>query len=101
MPAAYPNGGPLFWSHETSGVLAPIVMAYLKRKPLTAEQLDILVEYCVHWINAPCWGGAESDVHGDLAEEFADLRDRIKRITTARDLQRWCLDALDVGIDPF
>lgn len=92
IPPIYPHGGPMYWRHETSGALAEAVNTYFNRRPLTSLQLDLLVQYCAHWINAPCW---------HRATPYADLRERIKDVTTATALGEWIDEAFVEGIDPF
>jgi hypothetical protein len=83
---------PHFWMHETSGVLAPVIEAYLQGRDLTPSQLAIMRLYLHQWIDAPVWS-ADGDIEA--------LRQSVDQIATRADLERWLDKALDLGIDPL
>jgi hypothetical protein len=86
---------PGYWRNETSGVLAPVVEAYLRQEPLDAGAVTIMRAYLRQWINAGCW-----DMRGPSIELRA-LRARVELIATREDIETWIWDALDIGIDPL
>ena len=83
---------PRFWMNETSGVLAPVIEAYLNGGILSAHQLAIMRAYLHQWIDAPVW-----KADGDLEA----LRLSVDGIATRADLDRWLDKAVDLGIDPL
>lgn len=92
IPPAYlgPQGLPLAWASEETGVLRAAIMAYydqvLGKGEMTVEQLLFLRAYLVHVINAPCW--LEKNPHADLkiALNIGDLRRRAAKMTTVKEV---------------
>lgn len=102
-----PLGGPLNWGDEQSGVLVKAVMAYLNHKetPMFRPHMKILVEYLRYYIHAPCW---DENPHHDseTRAQLADMRKRILAIQNGplgdeREIERWIMDCLEMGIDPL
>lgn len=96
VPQGYPNGAPLFWMNEVSGVLKDAIKAFLNRESACdAEQFRLVKEYVAHWINAP----------GFLWDpEWTPRRALIDTLDVAGDrdaVWRVVDKLLDVGIDPF
>jgi hypothetical protein len=83
---------PGYWMHETSGVLAPAVQAYLEGRDLSRDEVAAMRAYLRQWIAAP-W----LDLTGDLTS----LRLGIDVITTSAGLRDWLRRALELGIDPL
>jgi hypothetical protein len=46
---------PKHWKHETSGVLKPVVAAYLEGAKMTAKQIRLMRLYLKQWIDSPFW----------------------------------------------
>ncbi len=82
---------PGYWMHETSGVLRPVVTAYLEGKPLTAYQVSLMRNYLRQWIEHPEWMGENIDL---LRATVGSLRNR-------RDIENWLEVAERAGIDPL
>jgi hypothetical protein len=82
---------PGFWMHETSGVLRPVVEAYLKGEPLSGEQIATMRAYLRQWIEADVWDGPGIDV----------LRASVGTLTTRAAIRRWLDAAMDEAIDPL
>lgn len=80
---------PGYWRYETSGVLAPVVMKYIHRQELNAEEIGIMRAYLRQWMARGDWR-----VEGDLLQ-------RVDTIRTRADIDRWIHDALAFGIDPL
>ncbi len=102
MPAIYrpPTGGPLRWQDDVTGVLPAAVLAFLDfslgvNVAFTAEQLDLVRDYCQYYINAPCWNTT------DMEAAFVELRERIIGVQAVEELDKWLHDCLDIGIDPL
>ena len=117
MPQFYcpPLSTPLYWRDEQTGELPAAVSHYydhclghapdqtaadLGIAPLTAAELKLLCEYCVYFINAPCW---EINLLGDadMLADLASLRDRAKTLASLESLRQWNSDCADLGLDPF
>jgi hypothetical protein len=80
-----------YWMHETSGVLRPVVMAYLQGKDLTQRQVATMRAYLRQWIKDPMWQG----------EEIDGLRQQVETIADKTDISVWIHKALEAGIDPL
>lgn len=85
------DGVPGFWMNETSGVIAPVVQAYLNGARLGERPVAIMRAYLRQWVNAPGFIGAEVEA----------LRADIDSIQTHDGLKCWLDRALDAGIDPL
>jgi hypothetical protein len=82
---------PNHWMDESTGVLRPVVEAYLSGQRLSAEQLLVMRAYLHQWMEEP-WKTPMLDV----------LRTQIGDIATQEDLDRWVARALEADIDdPF
>lgn len=79
-----------YWMDEVSGVLAPVVEAYLKGEPLDVRQCGILRSYFRQWMAGP-WFGPGVD----------DLRARIDTLGSRAAITDWLDRALVEGIDPL
>lgn len=108
MPTRYVNGIPLYWGFEIGGELKAAVQAFydacLGKGQPTAEQLALLCEYCVYFINAPCWehqptalGGGENPFLADVL----NLRERAKTLASLESIRRFSEECVEIGIDPF
>jgi hypothetical protein len=80
-----------YWVHEESGVLRPVVVAYLKDQPLTDAQIAVMRSYLRQWITANVWVGPE----------IGELRRRIDGLTSRQAIKQWLDDALEQNIDPL
>jgi hypothetical protein len=88
---------PGYWQHETSGVLRPVVEAYLVSDRLTPDQIATMRAYLRQWIMSPVWDANPHGGHGALAA----LRERIDTLTTQNAIDRWIDDADALGFDPL
>ena len=80
---------PGYWMSETSGVLRPVVEAYLQRQPMEPEQIATMRAYLRQWIMAPEWCGVD------------DLRLDVDKLTDRAAIDDWLARADAVGIDPL
>jgi hypothetical protein len=83
---------PRFWMHETSGMLAPVVQAYLEGNAMTPPQVATMRAYLKQWIASPVWGDDPT---------IDKLRDQVQTLHTRAQVAAWLHDALDLGIDPL
>jgi hypothetical protein len=83
---------PKYWMNETSGVLAPIIHAYLKHQPMTYQQVKVMGAYLSQWIDSPVWYGNPT---------LERLQRDAHLIQTRADIARWLTYALEQGIDPL
>ena len=81
---------PFYWMHETSGVLAPAVRAWLDGGELAVEHVVALRAYLRQWI-AGDWRG----------DGVCDLLNRVDGLTDRTLIAAWLADALRLGIDPL
>lgn len=91
-------GFPQYWHDEQSGELQAAVLAYLGHKAAEApppdwHQLELLRDYLVHYVGAPCWVGEE--------EAISDLQRRAERIETVQDVGDLIERCLEIGLDPL
>jgi hypothetical protein len=80
---------PNYWMHETSGVLAPVVEAYIRGEELAPQDIAIMRAYLRQWIKSPVW------------MDVTELRESVEKITTREDIDVWLKKAEDAGIDPL
>lgn len=55
LPPDHPDA-PKYWMHESSGVLEPVVRAYLQGDDLDAGQVKLMQAYLWQWVKSPVWG---------------------------------------------
>jgi hypothetical protein len=80
---------PGYWMFETSGVLRPAVMAYLKGDPLSDDQIAALRAYFRQWVKG---------FHGPEVEELSlDVDGLISRET----IDVFCKRCFEIGVDPL
>lgn len=98
-PPVMPRG-PHYWPYETSGILRPVIEAYLAHQPLDREQVAILRDYLVQWIMAPVW---DHNPHADMSERrwLNGMRLRAFALMTQAEINAWVDDAVDGGLDPL
>jgi hypothetical protein len=90
-PAGGP-GYPGYWPNEVTGVLAPVIRAYLAGDELAAaEDIAVLRAYFVQWVDAP----------GFVGPEIAVLRLSARTLRSRHDIAVWLERALEAGIDPL
>jgi hypothetical protein len=82
----------MYWMAETSGVLRPVVAAYLKDEPLSVYQIAVMREYLDQWINDPIW---------QPTSNLRLLRDTVRNLSTRQQLDCWIDTALEDGIEPL
>jgi hypothetical protein len=83
--------GPGYWPNEQTGVLVPVVHAYLRGDSLSDEEVAIMRAYLRQWIMSPVWAG----------KGIPELRASIDGINSRKDIKRWLNRAFDLGIDPL
>jgi hypothetical protein len=76
--------------NETSGVLRPVIEAYLHDR-LTEAQIPTMRAYLRQWINGSWFRGPP----------IAELRSRIDHLTTKDAVDAWIESAIDAGCDPL
>jgi hypothetical protein len=79
--------------HEQSGLLRPVVQAYLEGDELSPAQMALMRAYLRQWICSPVWRSGGGDI--DL------LRATVGSLTTRRDISRWLEVAERNGVDPL
>jgi len=101
IPAFYPQGLPLYWRDEESGQLAKAVNAYLDNRlhgtTVTDEQIELVRDYLVHYIDAPCWDSDDPEMQADLQT----LRLSARELDSATEISEWIFKGLDLGLDPL
>ena len=85
---------PKYWRYETSGVLVPVVEKYLNGRPLSDAEIGVMRAYLRQWVMSPVWAVG-------FDRELGDLRDRVEKLRTEKEIKRWLWDALDIGMDPL
>jgi hypothetical protein len=82
---------PGYWKHESTGVLAPAVHAYLGGDALTPEQITILRAYFRQWIaGLGFWG-----------PDVERLRRDVDALTSRTAIEAWIDLAEQAGCDPL
>jgi hypothetical protein len=84
------SGPPGYWMYETSGVLRPVVEAYLNCQPMTDAQITTMRAYLRQWVAGPWLGpGVEA------------LRAKVDGLMSRAAIEDWLDAALAEGIDPL
>jgi hypothetical protein len=81
---------PHYWMFESSGVLRPVVLAYLNGQELTPAQCATMRAYLRQWMTAP-WQGPNVDW----------LRASVGSLTSRANIARWLDIAVGDNIDPL
>lgn len=82
---------PGFWRNEHSGVLCPVVHAYLRGEGLNPVAIGVMRDYLRQWVMAPGFHGPQIDM----------LRASVDKIGSDDTLEQWMDAAVDAGIDPL
>lgn len=90
-----PLGLPLYWGNEQSKKLPRAVIKYFGQQPLNQSELELLINYCRYYINAPCWQNKPFET------KLQDLRKEATALTTVEEISEWINNCLNIGIDPF
>lgn len=85
------NRQPGYWKTETSGVLRPVVEAYLRGEELTASQVVIMRRYLNQWIMLGPWEGPAID----------RLRIWVSILESRAQIEQWIASAVAEGADPL
>jgi len=85
------DDAPGYWMYEQSGVLIPVVQAYLSDHPLTLKEIATMRAYLRQWISAP----------GFIGPDIDDLRERVDGLTSREAIADWIADAVSAGADPL
>jgi hypothetical protein len=98
VPAFYvpPLNTPLYWGNEQSGMMRDAVAAYYNGA-MSGSQVELLREYLIYYINAPCWQVAEEE-----QEKFKKLKQEATTLTTVEQFNHWLYECLvSFGLDPL
>lgn len=91
LPPDHPDA-PKFWMRETSGVLKPVVKAYLDGDPLDVHQIDLMQCYLHQWVRSPVWAPSGA---------LEVLRLRVVTIATREDIDAAIEAAVALAMDPL
>jgi hypothetical protein len=80
-----------FWMYETSGVLRPVVRAYLNGKPMTAKHIAAIRTYLRVWVFAP-------EFDGDGVEA---LRQTVDGLASREAIEDWLAMARKEWVSPL
>ncbi len=83
---------PYFWMEEQSGALAPAVNAYMNGEPLNMQQMALLRQYLRQYLE-------RAVLTGDAKRQL--LIDRLAKMRTPRDIERFAEELAEYGIEPF
>jgi hypothetical protein len=86
------DAAPKHWTHESSGILAPVVMAYIRGGVLTEPQIKIMQAYLHQWVRSEAWAGDS---------KLEALRLRVVTIQTQEDIHGAVAAAVALGMDPL
>lgn len=81
---------PGYWMNETSGVLRPVITAFINGEGLSDDQVLTMCAYLRQWMEGP-WKGPG----------IPALRQRVNELFTRADIESWLDDALALDIDPL
>ena len=83
---------PYFWMEEQSGALAPVVNTYMNGELLTVQQLGLLRQYLRQYLE-------RAVLTGDAKRQL--LIDRLAKMRSAREIERFAEELAEYGIEPF
>lgn len=81
---------PRYWMHETSGVLRPVIEAYLSGRVLNDAEVGIMRKYLYQWVTLGDWG-----------QDVSELAAAVAGIRTREDVERCIVELDDWGMDPL
>ena len=91
LPPDHPDA-PKYWMHEASGVLQPVVRAYLDEDELDAAQVGLMRAYLWQWVKSPVWGPSGA---------LEALRLRVAAIGSLQDIDDAIEAMVEIGMDPL
>lgn len=92
LPPEHPDA-PKYWMFETSGVLEPVIRAYLQGDDLNKRQVDLMRAYLYQWVSAPVWGAP-----GGILEAVCL---QVSVIACTQDIDAAISAMVTLGIDPL
>jgi hypothetical protein len=91
---------PGYWMYETSGVLRPVIEAYLAGGMLTEKDVATMRAYLRQWIESPIWD-QNPYIGPEHREWLASLRAGIEELTCRTAIAVWLDRAALAGLDPL
>lgn len=91
---------PRYWMHEASGILRPVVEAYLRHRRLDATEIAIMRDYLCQWVDATGWD-CNPYATKEHRAELKQLRAFARRISTLEDIDECLRLAGDSHMDPL
>jgi hypothetical protein len=91
LPSDHPDA-PKYWALEASGVLEPVVRAYLAGDDLSLVQIQLMRAYLWQWVKSPVWGPSGA---------LEALRLRVVAIQTHVEVEDAIETMIALGMDPL
>ena len=91
---------PKYWMYETGRKLKPAMRRLIERQPLSAADIELIQLYLKQWIDSGAWD-MNPHAHDVGTRELRELREQVRAIQTAADIDAWLKRALEFGIDPL
>lgn len=104
-------GVPYYWRDEASGELARAVRAYFEvvcgenaddvevvPTRITEGQLELVRDYLVYWVHAPCWG-MSCRGNDEMTEGLVALRARSLTLASVESIKRFIEEGMELGLD--
>lgn len=101
------EGLPLRWQDDQTGDLKNAVMHYLawgagkRQDPPGDEAFEILREYVIYHIKAPCWRDVQAGQDPGMARDIERLIEKAEEILTLEDVAEHMNKCLELGLDPL
>jgi metallophosphoesterase superfamily enzyme len=83
---------PYFWMEEQSGVLAPAINKYMNGESLNQQDLNLLRQYLRQYLE-------RAVLTGDAKRQL--LLDRVAKLRSGRDIERFAEELAEYGVEPF
>jgi hypothetical protein len=83
---------PYFWMEEQSGALAPAVSGYMNGEALDQQQVGLIRQYLRQYLE-------RAVLTGDAKRQL--LLDRLAKLRSTRDIERFADELAEYGIEPF
>lgn len=83
---------PYFWMEEQSGALAPAINNYMNGEGLSQQEFNLLRQYLRQYLE-------RAVLTGDAKRQL--LLDRLAKMRSIRDIERFTEELAEYGIEPF
>lgn len=96
IASVYPDGFPIRYQNDKSGKLPALVKKLLRFDTIDGEEFEMIKEYLVYHIQAPCWASQSTG-----APYLALLKSKILKASNELEVHEYMKAAIQHGINIF